>query len=119
MARGIQVTGLKNLEAQINQIPNKTMQGIEKAMEIIYQSSQPLVPVDTGRLKRSGKITQIKNGYQLKYKALNPKNGYDYAPIQHENLKFNHKVGQAKYLETAVAVNMDKIKQVIVKEVIK
>ncbi len=119
MAKGIKVTGLKNLEAKLNAIPQKTMKGIEKAMGIIYNSSQPLVPVDTGRLKRSGKITQIKNGYQLKYKALNPKNGYDYAPIQHENTTFKHRVGQAKYLEKAVTMNMDKIKQVIVKEVIK
>lgn len=116
---GIKVTGLKNLEAKINQLPQRTMKGIEKAMGIIYQSSQPLVPVDTGRLKRSGKITQIKDGYQLKYKALNPKSGYDYAPIQHENLKFKHRVGQAKYLEQAVVKNMSKIKEVISKEVIK
>lgn len=116
---GIKVTGLKNLEAKINQLPQRTMKGIEKAMEIIYQSSQPLVPVDTGRLKRSGKITQIDNGYQLKYKAVNPKNGYDYAPIQHENTKFKHKVGQAKYLEQPVATNMSKIKEVIAKEVVK
>ena len=119
MASGIQVKGLKELEAKISQIPNKTMKGIEKAMDIIYESSQPLVPVDTGRLKRSGKITRLKDGYQLKYRALNPKNKYNYAPIQHENMRFHHKVGQAKYLEQAVKMNMDRIKEVIVKEVIK
>lgn len=116
---GIKVTGLKNLEAKINQIPAKSMKGVEKAIKIIYQSSQPLVPVDTGRLKRSGKITQIENGYQLKYHAENPQNKYNYAPIQHENMNFKHKVGQAKYLEQAVRENMTKIKDVIAKEVVK
>lgn len=119
MGKGIKVTGLKKLEAEINQIPNKTMKGIEKSMRLIYKSSQPLVPVDTGRLKRSGKITKISNGYQLRYRAINPDNGYNYAPIQHENLHFHHRVGQAKYLEEPVEINMDRIKKIIAEEVVK
>lgn len=116
---GVQVKGLNELQAKLNQIPNKTMSGVKKAIEIIYDASQPLVPVDTGRLKRSGKIIKLKDGYKIHYRALNPKNKYNYAPIQHENLKFNHRVGQAKYLEQAVKSNMDKIKKVIAQEVVK
>ena len=118
MAKGVTVLGLRKLEAEINQIPNKTMKGIEKSIMLIYKTSQPLVPVDTGRLKRSGKILKLSNGYRLRYRALNPKNGYNYAPIQHENLRFHHRVGQAKYLEQAVEVNMDKIKKIITEEVL-
>ena len=119
MAKGIQVKGLSTLEAQINEIPQRTMNGVKMAIESLYTMSQPLVPVDTGRLKKSGKITKLEDGYQLHYRAENPKNGYNYAPIQHENTQFKHKVGQAKYLEQPVRMNMDKIKEIISTEVLK
>ena len=115
----IKVTGLHKLENDINDIPNKTMKGIKKVMGIIYNESQLLVPVDTGRLKRSAEVREIKDGYELIYHAENPSNGYNYAPIQHENMYFKHKVGQAKYLEDAVKNNMDEIKQIIAEEVVK
>ena len=115
----IKVEGLHKLEAKINGIPNRSMKGVEKGIKIIYEASKPLVPVDTGKLKKSGKITQIKDGYQLQYHSENPKNNYNYAPIQHENLHFNHKVGQAKYLEQAVRSNLDKVMSTISKEVLK
>lgn len=115
----VKIKGLERLEKSIDNIPNKTMEGIEKAMEIIYQASQPKVPVDTGRLKESGVVEEVPNGYKIKYHANNPKTGYNYAPIQHENLNFNHKVGQAKYLEDAVEENMDKIIDTIVEEILK
>lgn len=119
MAKGIQVKGLSTLEAQINEIPQRTMNGVKMAIEHIYKMSQPLVPVDTGRLKRSGKITKLEDGYQLHYRAENPKNGYNYAPIQHENTHFKHKVGQAKYVEQPIITDMDNIKKIISTEVLK
>ncbi len=112
------VKGLAELQSQINNIPNKTMKGIEKAMGIIYDDSQPRVPVDTGALKRSGIVEQVDKGYKIKYHSESP-SGYNYAVIQHENTSFNHKVGQAKYLEDAIKSNMDKIEQAIVEEVVK
>lgn len=119
MAKGIQVKGLQNLEAQINEIPQRTMKGVQLAIEHIYTASQPLVPVDTGRLKRSGKITKLEDGYRLQYRAENPKTGYNYAPIQHENMNFKHKVGQAKYLESPIIRDMEQIKKIISTEVLK
>jgi len=113
------VKGLDTLQSQINDIPNKTMKGIEKAMGIIYDASQPLVPVDTGALKRSGVVEQVDKGYKIKYHSENPNNGYNYAVIQHENTSFKHRVGQAKYLEDAIKSNMDKIEKAIIEEVVK
>jgi len=113
------VKGLAELQSQINDIPNKTMKGIEKAMGIIYDDSQPRVPVDTGALKRSGIVEQVDKGYKIKYHSENPKNGYNYAVIQHENTSFKHRVGQAKYLEDAIKSNMDKIEKAIIEEVVK
>lgn len=114
----VTVKGLETLQSQINDIPNRTMKGIEKAMGIIYDASQPLVPVDTGALKRSGVIQQTDKGYKIKYHSESP-SGYNYAVIQHENTSFNHRVGQAKYLEDAIKSNMDKIEKAIIEEVVK
>lgn len=111
----VTLKGLEALQKDFAKIPNKTMSGIEKAMGHIYDKSQPLVPVDTGELKKSGKITKLDNGYQIKYQAFN--GTYDYAPIQHENRKFKHTVGQAKYLEDAI--NLDELEQIIVGEILK
>lgn len=115
----VMVKGLETLQNEINNIPNKVMSGIEKAMGIIYDASQPLVPVDTGALKRSGVIEQVDKGFKIKYHSENPNNGYNYAVIQHENMSFNHRVGQAKYLEDAIKNNMEEIENAIVKEVLK
>lgn len=113
----VKVKGLNELENQFNDIKNKTLKGIEKAMGIIYDASQPLVPVDTGALKRSGVIEEVENGMKIKYHSENPKTGYNYAVIQHENMSFHHRVGQAKYLEDAIKNNIDEIERVIVEEV--
>ena len=115
----VAVKGLQNLESIVNDLPNRTMKGIEKAMGIIYDDSQPRVPVDTGALKRSGAIQEVDNGMKIKYHSENPKNGYNYAVIQHENTSFKHRVGQAKYLEDAIKNNMDRIEDAIVKEIVK
>ena len=115
----VTVTSLAKLQKDFDDIPNKVMSGIEKAMGIIYDDSQPRVPVDTGALKRSGVIQKVDNGYKIKYHSENPKNGYNYAVIQHEETSFKHRVGQAKYLRNAIIDNMDKIEDAIVKEVIK
>ena len=115
----VTVKGLSELEKQIADIPNKTLKGIEKAMGIIYDASQPLVPVDTGALKRSGVIQDVKGGFKIKYHSENPKTGYNYAVIQHENTSFKHRVGQAKYLEDAIKNNLDEIEDAIVKEIMK
>lgn len=109
--------GLKNIEKRLGNIKGKTEIGIQNGLNMILEQSKPYVPVDTGRLRDSGEVTKIPNGYQLKYEARNPKTGYNYAPIQHENLEFNHTVGQAKYLEAPLRKNMKLLKQMIVKEV--
>lgn len=102
--------GLKAVENEINESIRyermRARKGIEAIANAIYVTSQTLVPVDTGRLKASGEVI-IEGGFgttiaYVSYEAFDPKTGYEYAPIQHEVLGFNHKIGQAKYLEDAV-----------------
>lgn len=106
--------GIRQLEKQLNRktkdIDYASSEGLVNAAKYLLELSQPLVPVDTGRLKASGNVyKQNKNTVYVSYQAFNPVNDYDYAPIQHENLMFNHNIGQAKYLEQPFRENMDEI----------
>lgn len=112
-----QIRGLAKLEKQLMSIDGKTRRGIRRGANMILERSKPQVPVDTGRLKRSGKVTKIKGGARISYEARNPKTGYNYAPIQHENKYFKHRVGNAKYLEKPVQDNIGLLKAMIRSEI--
>lgn len=92
------------------------MAGCKKAAEYLLNESQPLVPVDTGRLKESGEVVEIPKGYSVVYSTENPETGYNYAMIQHENLEYHHEVGQAKYLEEPLRRNADKLISIVREE---
>lgn len=75
-------------------------QGIREAAEFLLDMSRPLVPIRTGQLIASGHVEDDGDfSKYVVYEATDPNSGYDYAPIQHEELSFNHTYGQAKYLE--------------------
>jgi hypothetical protein len=76
---------------------------VEEAEETLTASA-PLVPVDEGILKASGRRGDVEDdgtdisvtiGYGIP--GAEP-----YAVVQHENLDYQHTVGQAKYLEQPV-----------------
>ena len=58
-----------------------------------YRDSQKLVPVDTGELKRSGKVTQLKHHAKVLYGSAKVK----YATIVH-NVNRAYQNGQWQYL---------------------
>lgn len=98
----------KKFTEKVNDIKLASSEGLVEAGKYLLDLSQPLVPVDTGRLKDSGKVIQEnKNTIYVTYEAFNPENGYEYAPIQHEVLDFHHDIGQAKYLEEPFATNIN------------
>ena len=118
MSKKWKFTGIRNLEKQfekkLKDIDKASTAGLLKAANHLLDLSQPLVPVDTGRLKSSGKVVQEnKNTVYVTYEAYNPENGYEYAPIQHEVLDFNHTVGQAKYLEEPFMTNIDNLIDIV------
>ena len=61
----------------------------------ILEVSQPLVPVDTGALKRSGRVEPAPNGASV---LVYGGGDIDYAGIVHYKLGVNHPVGQAQYV---------------------
>lgn len=74
--------------------------GIEHAAaELILTASEPLVPVDTGKLVGTGRVEQGADGASIIYDAV-ADDGYAYGVRQHEDLSLNHpNGGQAKFLE--------------------
>lgn len=67
--------------------------------ETLLEASQPLVPVEFGVLKRSGKTTPDGPGVvAVSYSAIS-EDGFDYSIKQHEDYTLNHPHGgEAGYL---------------------
>lgn len=92
-------------------------------LEIVNKHTEPKVPYETGRLRAS---VMRRNGMliegdfmsqEIEYSARNPKTGYDYAMIQHENLLYRHRVGQALYLREGMFESQDEVYRLIEKDV--
>lgn len=92
-------------------------------LEIVNKHTEPKVPYETGRLRAS---VMRPNGMliegdfmsqNIEYSARNPKTGYDYAMIQHENLLYKHRVGQALYLREGMFESQDEVYRLIEKDV--
>lgn len=70
---------------------------IKDVMRFLFSKTQEVVPVRTGRLKASGRVTFTGSHWKTKAKITY---NAPYAMIQHENLQFSHAPGkQAKYVE--------------------
>lgn len=89
---------LRNLNAEITGIENRTMGGLMAAGLIIQRESQRRTPVDEGNLKGSAYTRRSQFG------GLEVEVGYtaDYAVPVHEILDARHPVGEAKFLENAI-----------------
>lgn len=78
----------------------------EAAAHALLDASQPLVPVEEGVLKASGRVVRDETGQAVTYGKDDDGDGThapsnQYAAIQHEDLTLNHpNGGQAKFLET-------------------
>lgn len=67
--------------------------------EAILADSQPLVPVESGALKASGKVTQEGSKATVSYDVVSDEDGYPYGIRQHEDLALHHpNGGQAHFL---------------------
>lgn len=102
MAARIYFIGLKKVQANLNReikkIKGRTKTGLWQAALVIRRRAQQLTPVDTANLKGSA-YTQawdspLGPGAEIGYTA-------SYAPFVHE-VQASHRVGQWKFLETAM-----------------
>jgi hypothetical protein len=87
---------------------------LDGANDIISKSVKEC-PVDTGTLRRSHTVEEVKDGADEYTVAM----GYntDYAIYVHENLQATHSKGKAKFLEDPVNANMDNLEKRIAKAI--
>lgn len=99
---------LKNLAKLENHLADAARKSLNNAGERLRQKTIPRAPIDTGKLRLS---FYIANGGQDNYPvvevgsmgAVDRKNGFHYAIIQHETAEFeHHNGGEFKYLERTV-----------------
>ena len=78
--------------------------------EDLMEDAKDLAPVDEGNLQDSAQVDELINRkgitrYEVSFDTRRTEgrsrgNNFNYAYIQHEDLSFKHKIGQAKFLET-------------------
>ena len=97
-----------NMRRAVQHIDNATPDAILFGLEPIYDESQRLVPVDTGRLKRSGFTAARKRAGGATAEIGYGRFGRPfYALFVHERMDVRHAPPtQAKFLETAVMTKL-------------
>lgn len=85
-------------------------EAVQMAMEHVKEVSVELTPIEEGTLRRSAKAGVEVNGEEVVGYVH-----YDgpYARYQHEKMELRHKVGQAKFLETAMFTQSDEALKII------
>lgn len=91
---------------------------LEPLASEITTAAKEITPVETGTLRDSVNVRVSRSprypGLIATASALNPRTGYNYAKIQHENPDYHHEAPtQYKYLETALNNEMPKIQEAI------
>lgn len=84
--------------------------GVKAAADIVFQASQAQVPVESGKLKQSGRV--IINGLRavIRYGEGLPDIR---AGIVHEKLELHHDSGGAKYLENPTKASTQRVASAI------
>jgi hypothetical protein len=98
------IVGLENVIQRFQGLPRRVLEAASKALYEealrIMAASQPLVPVDTGLLRSTGRVeTENAPGPEAVVKLSYGGNGLaGYAVVVHERTDVNHPVGQHHYL---------------------
>lgn len=76
--------------------------GVKDATELVFEATQREVPVESGALKRSGRVKVDGIHGEVIY---GEGSSGRYAAIIHEKLEIRHDTGSAKYLENPTAAS--------------
>lgn len=104
-------TWLNNLAAAHEKIHRGKRAGLRAAGLVVRREAQTLTPVDWGNLKDSAysDLDPIAARYvEVGYTA-------EYAPYVHEDLEARHTVGEAKFLQKAVARKRKQVLEIMAK----
>lgn len=107
---------LWNMRRVVEGIEGITEEALRYGLEPIFATSQELVPLKTGALQASGYLEVITRKGRIEAEIGYAKGGVpDYAIEQHENLDFYHQPPrQAKFLQTAIDMHLDEVRDRIV-----
>lgn len=121
----------------LKEIEDRAVRGTRAVAEKLYSLSQDLVPKDTGVLARSGRVTEVGEGFdkvfyvgygghdipEVEVYSPNQKLNVirkpsEYAVIVHE-VPYKHAVGQADFLGQPLNNNQDDLRRALHEEVSK
>lgn len=114
---------INDLKRTKEQIKKNVASDSYEILETINRHTEPLVPYETGRLRASVMrpngmlIEKDFMSQEIEYSARNPRTGFDYALIQHENFSYRHQVGQALYLTDGMELATNDVIRLIEKDV--
>jgi len=113
---------INDLRRMKEQIKKNVASDSFEILDIIDRHTRPLVPLETGRLRESVMrpnmlVEKDFLSQEIEYSARNPRTGFDYALIQHENFEYRHRVGQALYLTDGMAESENDVIHLIEKDV--
>lgn len=97
-------SNMRRIQGQVGrQIHRAVMDGGNKLVTMTYKD----VPLDTGALRTSGRVTIIGGGIDISQGTVSfsenaPHNGFNYAALQHENVFHHPKGGKDHYLSDYV-----------------
>lgn len=118
---------LARLDGFAPRVRQAASDAVYKQMEIVATDAKNRVPVDLGTLKSTiharrdeeagDAISSIAVAGPMPSDPLDSGPANDYAIVQHERLDFQHKVGEAKYLEKALDGQASKMTRQIAEDI--
>ena len=101
---------LRKLNREVSRVRGRTLQSMLKAAILVRSESQRRTPVDEGNLRASHYVSSNNSERNPIVEVGCTAN---YAVYVHENLTARHTVGEAKFLENAIASLQGRILSII------
>lgn len=96
------------LKRFIAEVPKILGEETNELMIRVQRNARNRAPLDTGRLRKGISVTSTRRGtFRVSIYAENPKTGYDYALIQHNNPGYVHPVGEYLFVTKAMKEELD------------
>ena len=96
------------LKRFIAEVPKILGEETNELMVRVQRNACNRAPLDTGRLRKGISVTSTQRGtFRVSIHAENPKTGYDYALIQHNNPEYEHPVGEYLFVTKAMKEELD------------
>jgi len=103
----------------VDKVNRSAERALRKAGRVIIETTTPLVPIDTGALRKTGRFVVEKEPavggtfLNVSYGDAEGEGEVHYAVFVHEDLTARHKIGQAKYLENGVRLSLPKVLEIL------